>query len=165
MNISTVLINKNWTEIMEKIRRHSNILLKRKLTLHQRVAYANTCMMSKMWYTAHIYPLNEAYAKGINQIIFQYIWGGRYEPIRRTTVYRPKTEGGLAIINCLIKAKTIMLNTFLKCYTHEDYNNTLMYYYCYMRLNNIIPLIPVDLNFAKCETIVELLQYLNRIAD
>ena len=87
-------IDKNWSIIKENISKHSNILVKRKLTLHQRVAYANSCMMSKLWYVAHIYPLTEAFAKEINKILFQYIWGGRYEPIKRTTVYRPKNEGG-----------------------------------------------------------------------
>ena len=36
--------------------------------------YANTCMLSKIWYTAHNYPLTEQFAKQINTIIFQYIW-------------------------------------------------------------------------------------------
>ena len=95
--------------------------------------------MSKVWYTAHIYPLTEPYAKEINKIIFQYIWGGRYEPIKRNTLYRPKTEGGLAIANCLIKARFLMVNSFLKCYVHDAYRNSLMYYYCHLRLNNILP--------------------------
>ena len=31
------------------------------------------------------------------------------------------------------------LNTFLMCYTHESYRNSLMYYYCHTRLSNILP--------------------------
>ena len=132
-------VEKNWNVIINKMKQHSNILLNRRLSLYQRVAYANSCLVSKIWYTAHIYPLTETYAKEINKIIFQYIWGGRYEPIRRSTVYRSKKEGGLGIINCMCKSKTIMINTFLKSYTHEEYKNSLMYYYCYIRLNNILP--------------------------
>ena len=132
-------VEKNWNVIINKMKQHSNILLNRRLSLYQRVAYANSCMLSKMWYTAHIYPLTESYAKEINKIIFQYIWGGRYEPIRRSTVYRSKKEGGLGIVNSMCKSKSIMINTFLKSYTHEDYKNSLMYYYCYIRLNNILP--------------------------
>ena len=97
-------------------------------------------MMSKIWYSAHIYPLTEQFAKQINKIIFQYIWGGRYEPIKRNIVFRTKSEGGLGIINCFLKAKTLLVNTSLKCYTTSDYNNSLMKYYCYVRLNNIIPI-------------------------
>ena len=79
--------------ILDKIQKHTNLLLNRKLTLHQRVTYANTCIMSKIWYTAHIYTLPESYAKNINKVLFLYIWGGRYEPIKRNTVYKDKTEG------------------------------------------------------------------------
>ena len=133
-------LEKNWGTIIEKLKIHSNILNNRKLTLHQRVTYANSCMMSKIWYVAHIYPLSEDFAKEINKIVFHYIWGGRYEPIKRNTVCKPKSEGGLGIINCLFKARTLFINTFLKCYTKSDYPNSLMNHYCYLRLNNIIPI-------------------------
>ena len=109
------------------------------MTLHQRVSYANGCLLSKLWYISHIYPLPDNHAKKINKVIFQYIWGGRYEPIKRTTVCKPKNEGGLAIINCSIKAKTLMVKSFSKSYSHETYINPLMYYYCHLRLNNILP--------------------------
>ena len=113
-------VDKNWSEIISKLKNHCNMLLSRRLTLHQRVTYANAVMLSKMWYIAHIYPLTEKYAKEANTIVFRYIWGGRYEPIKRNTVFRPKNEGGLAVVNCLVKAKTIMLSTFIKCYVHND---------------------------------------------
>ena len=61
------------------------------------------------------------------------------KPIKRSTVFKPENEGGLSVINCLLKANTIMLSTFIKCYTHDEYKNALMFYYCYMRLNNILP--------------------------
>ena len=96
---------KNWDVTIDKLSKHSNLILNRRLSLHQRVTYANSCMLSKIWYIAHTYPLTKAFTKKINKIIFHYIWGGRYEPIRRTSLYRPKNEGGLAIINCFIKAK------------------------------------------------------------
>ena len=110
--------------IYEKLRTHTNMLQKRKLTLYQRVTYANSCLLSKLWYIAHIYPLSNNHAKNINSIIFQYIWGGRYEPIKRTTVCKSKDEGGLAVINCLYKAKTLMVNTFINAYTNDSYRNT-----------------------------------------
>ena len=87
---------------------------------------------------SHIFPLTNYYAKEINKIIFHYIWNGRYEPIRRTTVFRPKKEGGLGIIDCLRKSKVILLNSFIRCNISEDHHNTLMYYYCYIKMHNIL---------------------------
>ena len=115
------------------------MIMNRKLNLYQRVTYANTCILNKLWYISHIYPLPENHARNINTILFRYIWGGNYEPVKRTTIYRAKDEGGLAVINCLVKSKTLLLNTYLKCYMHENYKNCLMHFYCYLRLNNVLP--------------------------
>ena len=128
----------NWSKRISAIRTHTHMLYNRRLTLFQRVTYANSCMLSKIWYVTHIYPLTENAAKEINQILFLYIWNGRYEPICRTTVSRPRDEGGLGIINCLIKSKVIILNSFIRCNYSEDYHSPLMYYYCYMRMHNIL---------------------------
>ena len=35
----------------------------RKLTLFQRAIYANSCLLSKVWYITHIYPFTQYYAK------------------------------------------------------------------------------------------------------
>ena len=35
-------VEQNWNVILDKIKKHTNILLDRKLSLHQRVVYANT---------------------------------------------------------------------------------------------------------------------------
>ena len=56
-------VDQNWNVTINKIMQHSNMLLNRRLSLHQRVAYANSCMPSKIWYTSHIYPLTEKYVK------------------------------------------------------------------------------------------------------
>ena len=131
-------IETNWTNCVNAIRSHRLILSNRNLTLFQRCTYANACMLSKIWYVAHIYPLPKSYAKEIDKILFNYIWNGRYEPVRRNTVIRPKSEGGLGIIDCFLKSQVILLNSFIKCNINDDYHNPLMYYYCYMRMHNII---------------------------
>ena len=134
-----ISVDKNWNNAIEKIKKHTNILHNRKLNLHQRSIYANTCILSKLWYISHVYPLPENQAKCINSVVFNYIWGGRYEPIKRTVLCQAKKEGGLAVMNCLLKSRTLMVSTFLKCYNDNNYRNSLMFYYCYIRLSNILP--------------------------
>ena len=114
------------------------MLSNRKLTLFQRATYINACMLSKIWYVAHIYPLNLSFTKEINKIIFNYLWNGGYEPVRRATVFRPRTEEGLGIIDCFIKCQVIFLNSFIKCIINESYFNSHMYYYCFIRMQNIV---------------------------
>ena len=71
-------------------------------------------------------------------MLFRYIWCGRYEPIRRTTIFKPKCIGGIGLINCQLKSKSLLANSFLKCYINEDYKNSLMIYYCFLRMSNTI---------------------------
>ena len=68
--------NKNWTSCISALKSHGQMLSNRKLTLFQRATYINACMLSKIWYVAHIYPLNLSFAKEINKIIFNYLWNG-----------------------------------------------------------------------------------------
>ena len=114
------------------------MLYKRRISLFQRASYANSCLLSKVWYLSHIYPLPGSYALDINRAVFRYIWCGRYEPIRRTTVFKPKSEGGLGLINCQIKSRILIVNSFLKCYANNEYENPLMIFYCFLKLNTVI---------------------------
>ena len=114
------------------------MLFNRRISLFQRAVYANSCILSKVWYVSHIYPLFGTYTIEINRILFGYLWCGRYRPIGRTTIFKPKAEGGLGLINCQIKSKVILANSFLKSYTSADYNNPLMIHYCFLKMNIII---------------------------
>ena len=115
------------------------MLHSRKLTLYQRALYANSCMLSKIWYLSHVYPLTLFFAKEINKTIFPYIWNGNYEPISRITLFRPKNEGGLGILNCYVKSKVIFFNSFIRCNSlNDEYHNPLMLYFCYIRMNNVL---------------------------
>ena len=101
-------LEKNWSIVYNKLQSHINLLFNRKISLFQRAAYANSCILSKVWYTSHIYPLTGYYSKEINKILFNYLWCGGYEPIHRTTVFKPKKKGGLGLINCHIKSKVLL---------------------------------------------------------
>ena len=131
-------LEKNWSILSSKIQLHTQVLFNRRISIFQRAAYANSCILSKVWYVCHIYPLTESYVKEINRTVFAYLWDGRYEPIRRTTVFKPKCEGGLGLVNTEIKSKTLLANSFLKCYKDDEYKNPLMIHYCYLKMNNVI---------------------------
>ena len=132
-------LEKNWSLILRKIQFHINILHNRRISLFQRASYANSCILSKVWYVCHIYPLTGYHTKEINTMLFNYLWCGRYEPIRRSTVFKSKSEGGLGLINCGIKSKVLLAKSFLRCYDDDEYENSLMIYYCFIKMNNVVP--------------------------
>ena len=132
-------IEKNWSIICNKTQSHTQMLFNRRLSIFQRAAYANSCILSKVWYLSHIYPIAEPYSKEINRIVFGYVWCGKYEPIRRIDVCKPKCRGGLGLVNCEIKSKALLANSFLKSYCNEDNQNSLMIYFCFLKMNTVIP--------------------------
>ena len=77
------------------------------------------------------------YAKLINKEIFGYLWGKKYEPIRRETLYKPKIEGGLSLINVLPKSRSILISSFIKIYFEEKYG-FLAKYYCFQHLQLLL---------------------------
>ena len=132
-------IEKNCSLLFNKIKSHTQVLFNRRLSLFQRAAYVNSCILSKVWYLSHIYPISEPYSKEINRTVFNYVWCGKYEPIRRTTLFKPKCKGGLGLVNCALKSKTLLANSFLKSYCNDENQNSLMIHYCFIKMNNVIP--------------------------
>ena len=129
----------NWDNIAKKVDTHTRLLFGRNLTLFQRAAYVNSCILSKLWYIAHIYPLSPSYGLLIQRTVFKYLWGGRYEPIKRVTVCTEKKYGGLGVFDCITKAKAILVNSFLKTYVGEKGDQSLMLYYCKARMGRFVP--------------------------
>ena len=56
-NNYNLTLDKNWSSCIKSLQSHKQLLNNRKLTLFQRVVYTNSCMLSKIWYITHIYPL------------------------------------------------------------------------------------------------------------
>ena len=129
----------NWDFIVSKIESQVRVVNGRKLTLFQRASFSNSCILSRLWYTSHVYPLDICYGRQINKVVFKYLWGGRYEPVKRSTVCLEKDEGGLGIFDCLAKANALFVNTFLKMYVREEGCQSFLKYYCNFRLYKVLP--------------------------
>ena len=129
----------NWDKVLNAIETQTRMLFGRKLTLFQRSAYINACLLAKLWYIAHIYPLSKSYGCLIEKICFKYLWNGRYEPVKRATVYRKKKEGGLNLFNCTTKAFAILVNSFLKTYIGCKGVQCLLLFYTSSIMIDLIP--------------------------
>ena len=129
----------NWDFIISKIESYVRIVNGRKLTLFQRASFSNSCILSRLWYTSHIYPLDSCYGRQINKVVYRYLWGGRYEPIKRSTVCLDKDQGGLGVFDCIAKANALFVNSFLKTYVREQGCQSFLMYYCNFRLYTVLP--------------------------
>ena len=142
-------VNKNWQLVEEKIDTCLRFMKLRKLTIFQKGVLVNSCVISKLIYVASIIPIPIKVAKNITQMIFKYLWNGRYDPIRRDALYLPKECGGIGLKNVMIKCNSALLKTFIKIYSDDEtvLGIGLMIYYCDFRLSSIIPKNAVDLTY------------------
>ena len=133
----TDALEMQWVEVISKIKQYINMLKGRNLTLFQRAIIINAKILSKVWYIAHTYPLPVKYSKLINKEIFGYLWLSKLNPIKRDVVYQSKLKGGLEIYNVFYKCQSIFTSTFLKHFLYSEENESMIKFYCALRVNPI----------------------------
>ena len=86
----------NWEAVLSAIETKIQTMQTIRSTIYQRAILLNCLIFAKLWYVSHIFLLPVSYANKIKRVAFNYIWGRKYyEPIKRSTLYSPKNEGGL----------------------------------------------------------------------
>ena len=116
------LVDLCWSVILTSIWEKAAFLSQRSFTIFQRAVLINIVSLSKVWYTAHTYPLAIKYAKLITKEIFHFQWQSNYNPIKREVLYQSKDEGGLGIFNVFYKLHGIFVSTFLKHFLNSEEN-------------------------------------------
>ena len=109
-----------------------------KLTIYQKAVMINCIIYAKIWYISHIYPLPLKYANKIKKLTFHYLWGKKWEPIKRSTLTLPKCDGGLGILDIYHKSRGILVSSFLKSYLNEDGIHYLVEYYNFIRTEQLL---------------------------
>ena len=157
----------SWTHILDKIKKQIRIYSQRYLTLFQRVIVINIVILAKVWYTAHTYPLPLKYSKLINKEIFHFLWQSKYNPIKREVLYQKKHEGGLGILCVFYKAQSIFASTFLKQFLNSKEDNSLIKYYCALRMNPIFNILqlPKNVSFVKSKFYDEYVNLIRRLTS
>ena len=74
----------------------------------------------------------------IDKTIFRYVWYGKYQPIKRTTLCKAKKSGGIGILNVYYKSLAILCVTFRKEVMQKNSVNVLGHYFCKLRVSYLI---------------------------
>ena len=69
-----IALNNTWTQIVNKIKKRIPLIKGNFYTIYQKSIIINSLILSKVWYTAHIYPLPEKFSKDIVTEIISFIW-------------------------------------------------------------------------------------------
>ena len=102
------------------------MIMGRNFTLFQKAQIINAIILSKVWYTAHTFPLPKKYSKLINKELFPFLWNSKYNPVQRDVIYQSRSSGGLGLFNVFHKAQSIMTSTFLIHFLESSENANLM---------------------------------------
>ena len=130
-------VDLTWNNIYHKISKRISLIKNRNFTLFQKACIINSLLASKIWYTAHVYPYSLEISKLINKEIYKFLWNSNTEFLSRDTVCNTKDNGGLGLINIVLKAKSIFIATTLRILVNSE-NNSLVRYYMYGNVNKFI---------------------------
>ena len=137
-NDYNLAVTKNWDKIFDSVDIKIRIMQNVKLTIYQKAVMINCIIYSKLWYISHIYLFPLKYANKIKKLAFHYLWGKKWEPIKRSTLSLAKCEGGLGILDIYHKSRGILVSSFLKAYLNEDGIHYLLDYYNYIRTQQLL---------------------------
>ena len=77
----------NWNFQVEKLAKRLESWKFRSLSLKGKSMIINTLALSGLWYTGAVVPLPASAEKKINQIIFDFLWSGKNEQLKREVCY------------------------------------------------------------------------------
>ena len=92
-----------------KLTKQLNVMKSRNLTLLGKVTLLNVTLLSKLWYVATCNLLSPNFLVWIERLIFQFIWGSNSEKMRRLTLIRPYTEGGLGAVHIKSRCASLLV--------------------------------------------------------
>ena len=89
----------NWVKKIEKIKNIANMWKRRNLTIFGRVHVIKTYIMSQIVYPASILTISDDIVKQIKEIVYEYLWKGKRDRVKRTAISNDIERGGLNMID------------------------------------------------------------------
>jgi exonuclease III len=101
---------KNFVEKLKELRGILGIWGQRDLSILGRITLFKSLAFSKVIYQCSNLAVSSDVIKELNQIAFKFIWYGKPEKVKRTTVIADYSEGGVKMIDveCFISAQKVM---------------------------------------------------------
>ncbi|KAL9962757.1 hypothetical protein ACROYT_G031895 [Oculina patagonica] len=102
----------NYQEKKEKISKILNCWQVRRLTLLGKITVIKILAASQLVYIMSPLPSSQLYLKEIHQILYNFLWDGRGDKIKRSVMLNEYKDGGLKMLdiqsfNCALKAKWV----------------------------------------------------------
>ena len=113
--------HQDWTQLFRKIEGALETWKSRPLSLRGRALLANVLAASKLWYLSSVVPADPQFASKVKKLFFNFIWKGRGEWLRRTSVTQPQLSGGLGFVDVDAKLKALKVLWVKRYLTSSDH--------------------------------------------
>lgn len=105
---------KNWSKLLAKCDGILHQWRNHTLSLKTKLYVIQTYVLSNTLHVMRVIGMEEKSAIRLQRSIFQYIWGGSFEKIKRTTCYLPYKEGGMNVPNIQTLAESLQITKISK---------------------------------------------------
>jgi hypothetical protein len=85
----------------------------RDLSLHGRVLCLNVFVLSRLWFAAHVVPIEKHVLKRVNELLCELLWKGRRSHVSLQCVQWPPSQGGLGLHHVEHKALALQTKWFV----------------------------------------------------
>ena len=112
-------LEKNWSEVLEKVVTATELWLRRRLSLKGRAEVCCLHIYSLVVYRLSVLPIPCTILFKLERILFQFVWAKRFPLMRWEICYLHLSEGGLGVPNVETRCHTLRL-TFLDWMCLQD---------------------------------------------
>jgi hypothetical protein len=77
------------------------------MDLDLRIKYVHEKLLTRLWYTAQVFPIQPEYTRQLNTAISWFLWRGAIFRVPLSTLQKNKEEGGWDLVNLDAKSKTL----------------------------------------------------------
>lgn len=98
---------KNWEARLAVVRSRLGLWVRRRLSLTGKVIVVRAILLPLLLHLAYVFPVPPRIKVALTRAIFQFLWGGRYEYVRRELMYMPVAKGGRGVPRIPLKLDTL----------------------------------------------------------
>ena len=137
-------LSKNWDDLIRSLPHTSLAILNPKDSLYSKTISLNQHFLPRILFLSRIIPPTPKQIKSLTTLLFKFLWNfSPFEPIKRSTLYLPKSDGGIALPNIGIKTTTAFLWKFIYLLkTPNPHSFFWMAYAIYNIGTNLLPIKP-----------------------
>ena len=100
---------KNFFEKLGSLKKTLSIWSRRDLSIYGRINIVKTLALSKLVFISSVMETPKNFATEVNKIVFDFIWKQKPAKIKKTTLIKKKSDGGLGIKDFVLFDKALKL--------------------------------------------------------